>query len=103
MKIVGFELLVIGYEVLDKMPEDLSDALCLHLDIKPHVLSGTNRDWKFRSCRKNRWSDESRFLLHMTDGLLRVWRQRSAAFAPRNIQETVPFDGLCHGLGMRFT
>ena len=29
----------------------------------------------------------------MTDGRLRVWRQRGTAYAPRNIQETVPFGG----------
>ena len=34
------------------------------------------------------WTDECRFLLHMTDGRTRVWRQLNAA---SNIQETIPF------------
>ena len=51
------------------------------------------RDWNLRSWRKVHWSDESRFLLHMTDGRVRVWRQRGTAYAQRNIQETVPFGG----------
>ena len=37
------------------------------------------------------WSDESRFLLHVTDGRVRVWRQNNTAYAKRNIVETVPF------------
>ena len=49
------------------------------------------RDRTLRSWRKFHWSDESRFLLHMADGRIRVWRQRGTAYAPRNIQETVPF------------
>ena len=35
-------MFVIICEVLDIMPEDLSNALCLHLDIKRRVYSGTN-------------------------------------------------------------
>ena len=36
------KLFVIGCEVLDIMREDLSDALCLHLDINRCVYSGAN-------------------------------------------------------------
>jgi hypothetical protein len=38
-------------------------------------------------------SFESRFLLHVTDGRVRVWRQPNTAYAERNIVETVPFGG----------
>ena len=51
------------------------------------------RDWNLRSWRKIHWSDKIRFLLHMTDGRVRVWMQRGTAYAPRNIQETVMFGG----------
>jgi hypothetical protein len=39
------------------------------------------------------WSDESRFLLHVTDGRMRVWRHKNTAYIPRNIQPTVPYGG----------
>jgi hypothetical protein len=29
-----------------------------------------------------------------------VWRQQNTAYAERNIVETVPFGGGCHGVGM---
>ena len=51
------------------------------------------RDRNLRSWRKFHWSDESKFFLHMADGRILVWRQRGTAYAPRNIQETVPFGG----------
>ena len=51
------------------------------------------RNWNIRSWRKIHWSDESRFLLHMTDCRVRVWRQRNTAYSQRHIQETVPFGG----------
>ena len=51
------------------------------------------RNWNIRSSRKIHWSDESRFLLHMTDCRVRVWRQRNTAYSQRHIQETVPFGG----------
>ena len=60
----------------------------------------TRRQWNLASWRKIHWSDESRFLLHVTDGRVRVWRQNNTAYAERNIVETVPFEGrLSHGLG----
>ena len=39
------------------------------------------------------WSDESRFLLHVTNGRMRVWRHQNTAYTPRNIQPTVPYSG----------
>jgi hypothetical protein len=45
------------------------------------------------SWRKVHWSDESRFLLHVTDGRVRVWRQPNTVYTERNIVETVPFGG----------
>jgi hypothetical protein len=51
------------------------------------------RGWNVRTCRKIRWSNESRFLLHVTDGRMRVWRHKNIAYTPRNIQPTVPYGG----------
>ena len=53
----------------------------------------TSRQWNLASLRKVHWSDESRFLLHVTDGRVRVWRQPNTAYAERNIVETVPLGG----------
>ena len=44
--------------------------------------------WNLRTWRKIHWSDESRFLLHVTDGRMRVWRHKNTAYTPRNIQPT---------------
>jgi hypothetical protein len=38
-------------------------------------------------------SDESRILLHVTDGRMRVWRHKNTAYTPRNIQPTVSYGG----------
>ena len=38
------------------------------------------RGWNLRTWRRIHWSDESMFLLHVTDGRTRVWRQRGAAY-----------------------
>jgi hypothetical protein len=51
------------------------------------------RCWNSRTWCKIHWSDESRFLLHVTDGRMRVWRHKNTAYAPRNIQPTVPYGG----------
>jgi hypothetical protein len=48
------------------------------------------RGWNLRTWRKIHWSDESRFLLHVTDGRMRVWRHKNTAYAPMNIQLSVP-------------
>ena len=49
--------------------------------------------WNVRTWRKIHWSDESRFLLPVTDGRMRVWRHENTAYTPRNIQRTVPYGG----------
>jgi hypothetical protein len=55
------------------------------------VLSTT---WlEFKDMVQNPWSDESRFLLDVTDGQMRVWRHKNTAYTPRNIQPTVPYGG----------
>ena len=51
------------------------------------------RGWHLRTWRTIHWSDENRFLLHVTDGRMRVWRHKNTAYTPRNIQPTVPYGG----------
>jgi hypothetical protein len=51
------------------------------------------RGWNFRTRRKIHWSDENRFLLHVTNGRMRVWRHKNTAYTSRNIQPTVPYGG----------
>jgi transposase len=51
------------------------------------------RGWNLRTWRKIHWSDESRFLFHVTDGRMRVWRHKHTAYTPRNIQTTVTYGG----------
>jgi hypothetical protein len=51
------------------------------------------RGWNLRTWRKIHWSDDSLFLLHVTDGRMRVWRHKNTAYTPRNIQPTVPYGG----------
>jgi hypothetical protein len=51
------------------------------------------RGWNLRTWRKIHWSDKSRFLIHVTDGRVRVWRHKATAYAPTNIQPTVPYGG----------
>ena len=52
------------------------------------------RGWNLRTWRKIHWSDErSRFLLHVTDDRINVWRHKNTAYTPRNIQSTVPYGG----------
>jgi hypothetical protein len=53
----------------------------------------TRHQWNLASWRKVHWSDERRFLLHVTNGRVRVWRQPNTAYAERNIVETVTFGG----------
>jgi hypothetical protein len=38
------------------------------------------RGWNLRTWRKIHWSDESRFLLHVTGGRMRVWRHTNTAY-----------------------
>ena len=51
------------------------------------------RGWNLRTWRKIHWSDESWFLLHTTDGRIRVWSHTNTAFTPKNIRPTTPFGG----------
>ena len=39
------------------------------------------------------WSDESRFLPHVTYSRMRFWRHKNTAYTTRNIQPTVPYGG----------
>jgi hypothetical protein len=45
------------------------------------------RDWNLRTWRNIHWSDESRFLLHVTDVRMRVWRHKNTVYTPRNIRQ----------------
>jgi hypothetical protein len=49
--------------------------------------------WNLRTWSKILWSDESRFLLHVTDSRMRVWGHKNTTYTPRNIQPTVPYGG----------
>jgi hypothetical protein len=40
----------------------------------------TRRSWNLRTWRKIHWSDEGLFLLHITDGRMRVWRHKNTAY-----------------------
>ena len=51
------------------------------------------RGWNLRTWRRIHWSDESRLLLHVTDGRIRVRRHKGTAYTPRNIKATVPNGG----------
>jgi hypothetical protein len=51
------------------------------------VLSTTWLEFKVH------WSHESRFLLHVTDCRMRVWRHKNTVYTPMNIQPTVPYGG----------
>jgi transposase len=53
----------------------------------------TRRQWNLASWRKVHWSVESRFLLYVTDGRARIWRQPNTVYAECNIAETVSFGG----------
>ena len=46
-----------------------------------------------RSWRRVHWSGESRFLLHVVDGRVKVWRRPGTAYVPRNIMPTVAYGG----------
>jgi hypothetical protein len=56
-------------------------------------LTSRRRGWNLRTWHKIHWSDESRFLLHVTDGQMRVWRHKNTAYNPKNIHPTVPYGG----------
>ena len=59
------------------------------------------RSWNLRTWRKIHWSDESRFLLHVTDGRMRVWRHKNTAYTPREDPANYPLRmRLSNGLGV---
>ena len=49
--------------------------------------------WPDGTWRRVVWSDESRYLLHPTDGRTRVWRERGRRFDEGYVQETVAAGG----------
>jgi hypothetical protein len=51
------------------------------------------RGWNLRTWHKIHWSDDSRFLLHVTDGRMRLWWHKNTSYTRRNIQPTVPYGG----------
>ena len=51
------------------------------------------RGWNLWTWRKIHWSDESRFLLHATNGRMSIWRHKNTAYTPRNTHPTVPYGG----------
>jgi hypothetical protein len=57
------------------------------------LLCLARRGWNLSTWHKMHGSDESRFLLHVTDGRMRVWRHKNTAYTRRNIQPTVPYGG----------
>jgi hypothetical protein len=68
------------------MLSDRHQRLCL-------AWSLARRSLNFRTWRRIYWSDESWFMLHITDGRMRVWRQKNMAYTPRNMQPTVSYGG----------
>ena len=66
---------------------------CKEIVTKTSTQSFRLQWWNLGSWGKVHWSDESRFLLHVTDGRLRLWRQPNTAYAEGNIFETAPFGG----------
>jgi hypothetical protein len=76
--------------LLDLSPADFSRFITILVDIRllgsqcclstGLVANGRSawclaqRGWNVRTWRKSHWSDESRFLLHVSDGRMRVWR-----------------------------
>ena len=41
------------------------------------------RSWNLRTSGKFHWSDESRFLHHVSDGQMRVWRHKNTVYTPQ--------------------
>jgi hypothetical protein len=52
------------------------------------------RGWNLRTWGMFHWSDESRFLLHVSHGQMRVWRHKIQLIPPRNFQPTVSYIGV---------
>ena len=59
------------------------------------------RGLNLRTWRKINWSDESRFLLHVTDGRMMVWRHKNTAYTPKKHPANCPLRWrLSIGLGV---
>jgi hypothetical protein len=60
-----------------------------------HVLAWclARRGWNLRTWRKIHWSDESRFLLHVTNGWMRVWTQKYSLY-PKEHPASCPLQRL---------
>ena len=83
LKSVGMKSMrVIERPMLSDLPQRLRLAWCL-----------ARRDLNIRTWRSIYWSNESRFLLHVSDGRMRVCRRNNMVYTSRNIQPTVPFVG----------
>ena len=58
------------------------------------------RGWNLRTWRNIHWSDESHFLLHVTDGRMRVWRHKNTAYSPKEHPTNYPLRWrLSNGVG----
>ena len=54
------------------------------------ALCLARRGWNLRTWHKIHWSDESRFLLHVTDGRMRVWRYEKNSLYPKEHPANCP-------------
>jgi hypothetical protein len=64
------------------------------------------RGWNLRTWRKIQLSDESRFLFHVTDGRMRVWRHKNTAYTryPKEHPANWPLQWrLSNGLGVHLS
>ena len=59
----------------------------------PFAMVPNTSSMEFGLVEESSLFDEGRFLLHVTNGRVRVWRQPNTAYAERNIVETVPVGG----------
>ena len=57
------------------------------------VWCGARCNWNLKPWRRIHWSDESQFLLYMTDGRLRVWRRPNEAYNQQMINAIELFGG----------
>ena len=59
------------------------------------------RGWNLRTWCKIHWSDESRLLLHVTDGRMRVWKHKNTAYTLKEHLANFPLRWrLSNGLGV---
>ena len=62
-------------------------------DGQKQAWCGARRNCNLRTWRRIHWSDESRFLIHMTDGRPWIWRRSNEAYNQQMIYATEPFGG----------